>query len=235
MAHHHGGAPTQATPGARTIVLAGNPNVGKSVFFNALTGTYVDVSNFPGTTVELTRGRWDGADVVDSPGIYGVSSFNDEETVARDVILGADAVVNVVDAVHLGARPLPDAAAPGHGAAHGRRAQHGRRGAARGRAHRPRPARGPARRAGRRDGGDDRRGVRRAQEGDEASAARSRRPGTREGDRPHGGAGGQPLGGAARARGRRGGRRSVTGSSPATAARSSTCAAARASTTSAAT
>ncbi|MEI7743510.1 MAG: cytochrome c biogenesis protein ResB, partial [Chloroflexota bacterium] len=49
----------------------------------------------------LTRGTWDDADVIDSPGIYGVSSFNDEETVARDVILEADTVVDVVDAVHL--------------------------------------------------------------------------------------------------------------------------------------
>jgi ferrous iron transport protein B len=86
---------------AGTVVLAGNPNVGKSVVFNALTGTYVDVSNFPGTTVELTRGKLGERDVVDTPGIYGVSSFNDEETVARDVILGADVVVDVVDAVHL--------------------------------------------------------------------------------------------------------------------------------------
>ena len=83
------------------IVLVGNPNVGKSVVFAALTGTYVDVSNFPGTTVELTRGVWDGVDVVDTPGVYGVSSFNEEETVARDVILSAGRIVNVVDAVHL--------------------------------------------------------------------------------------------------------------------------------------
>jgi ferrous iron transport protein B len=100
-AHHHSGTPVTARKGVETIVLAGNPNVGKSVVFNALTGTYVDVSNFPGTTVELTRGRMGGRDVVDTPGVYGVSSFNDEETVARDVILGADVVVNVVDAVHL--------------------------------------------------------------------------------------------------------------------------------------
>ncbi|HEY3317708.1 MAG TPA: ferrous iron transport protein B [Coriobacteriia bacterium] len=86
---------------ARTIVLAGNPNVGKSVVFNALTGTYVDVSNFPGTTVELTSGKLGESDVVDTPGIYGVSSFNDEETVARDIVLSGDIVVNVVDAVHL--------------------------------------------------------------------------------------------------------------------------------------
>ena len=100
-AHWHGLAGTEARAGCETIVLAGNPNVGKSVVFNALTGTYVDVSNFPGTTVELTRGRLGKHDVVDTPGVYGVSSFNDEETVARDVILGADIVVNVVDAVHL--------------------------------------------------------------------------------------------------------------------------------------
>ncbi len=100
-AHCHTPAGTAARPGCETIVLAGNPNVGKSVVFNELTGTYVDVSNFPGTTVELTRGRLGEHDVVDTPGVYGVSSFNDEETVARDVILNGDIVVNVVDAVHL--------------------------------------------------------------------------------------------------------------------------------------
>ncbi|MGB4593040.1 MAG: ferrous iron transport protein B [Coriobacteriia bacterium] len=91
-----------ATPAAaaRTIVLAGNPNVGKSVVFGALTGTYVDVSNFPGTTVEIFRGRAGDLQIVDTPGVYGVGSFNDEEAVARDVILSADVVVNVVDAVH---------------------------------------------------------------------------------------------------------------------------------------
>jgi len=83
------------------VVLVGNPNVGKSVVFGALTGTYVDVSNFPGTTVEITKGRMGDVDVVDTPGIYGVSSFNEEETVARDVVLGAARIVNVVDAVHL--------------------------------------------------------------------------------------------------------------------------------------
>ncbi|MDO8846930.1 MAG: ferrous iron transport protein B [Coriobacteriia bacterium] len=83
-----------------TLVLTGNPNVGKSVFFNRLTGTYVDVSNFPGTTVEIMRGRHGDREVLDTPGVYGVGSFNDEEAVARDVILDADCVVNVVDAAH---------------------------------------------------------------------------------------------------------------------------------------
>lgn len=98
----HGRPPSEPRrDDARTVVLAGNPNVGKSVVFAALTGTYVDVSNFPGTTVELTRGRCGDRDVVDTPGVYGVSSFNDEERVARDIVLTADVVVNVVDAVHL--------------------------------------------------------------------------------------------------------------------------------------
>jgi ferrous iron transport protein B len=81
--------------------LAGNPNVGKSVFFNALTGLYVDVSNYPGTTLEISHGRYGKDAVIDTPGVYGISSFNDEERIARDVILAADVVVNVVDAVHL--------------------------------------------------------------------------------------------------------------------------------------
>lgn len=85
----------------KTIVLAGNPNVGKSVFFNALTNRYVEVSNFPGTTVDISHG-FIGKDILlDTPGIYGVSSFNDEERVARDVILQADIVINIVDALHL--------------------------------------------------------------------------------------------------------------------------------------
>ncbi|MDS1030170.1 ferrous iron transport protein B [Bacillota bacterium LX-D] len=88
-------------PGARRIVLAGNPNVGKSVIFNYLTGMYVDVSNYPGTTLEISHGHYEGNLVIDTPGVYGISSFNDEERVARDVILSADVVVNVVNAMYL--------------------------------------------------------------------------------------------------------------------------------------
>ncbi|MFT9494082.1 ferrous iron transport protein B [Anaerosolibacter sp.] len=100
--HCHNPVCTMEIPeGARKIVLAGNPNVGKSVFFNALTGMYVDVSNFPGTTVDISIGKYKDDVVMDTPGVYGVSSFNDEERVARDVILFADVILNVVDAVHL--------------------------------------------------------------------------------------------------------------------------------------
>lgn len=100
--HCHNPLPQIEIPaGAKKIVLVGNPNVGKSVFFNAFTGLYVDVSNFPGTTVDISHGRFGNDIVIDTPGVYGISSFNDEERVARDVILAADLIVNVVDAVHM--------------------------------------------------------------------------------------------------------------------------------------
>ena len=83
------------------VVLVGNPNVGKSLFFNHLSGLYVDVSNYPGTTVELTRGQYKQCEVIDTPGVYGISSFSDEEGVTRDIVLQADILLNIVDAVHL--------------------------------------------------------------------------------------------------------------------------------------
>ncbi|MDN5293622.1 MAG: ferrous iron transport protein [Eubacteriales bacterium] len=98
---YHDALPIEIPPGARKIVLAGNPNVGKSVFFNALTGLYVDVSNYPGTTLDISHGRFGKDVVIDTPGVYGISSFNDEERIARDIILSADLVLNVVSAVHL--------------------------------------------------------------------------------------------------------------------------------------
>jgi ferrous iron transport protein B len=85
----------------KKIVLVGNPNVGKSCFFNYMSGMYVDVSNFPGTTVSITKSHYKGHEVYDTPGIYGVASFNDEEKVARDIILTADVIINVVNAVNL--------------------------------------------------------------------------------------------------------------------------------------
>src|SRR6056297_370258 len=83
------------------IVLAGNPNVGKSIFFNYLTGIYVSVSNYPGTTLDISSGKMGDAAVFDTPGVYGVGSINDEERVARDFIMSADIIINVVDASHL--------------------------------------------------------------------------------------------------------------------------------------
>jgi len=102
MAHCHScNVQINLPEGAKRIVLVGNPNAGKSVFFNHLTGMYVDVSNYPGTTLEISHGLYQKDGVIDTPGVYGISSFNDEERVARDVILSADIVLNVVNALYL--------------------------------------------------------------------------------------------------------------------------------------
>jgi len=98
---HHDGSSRRREAGPKTIVLVGNPNVGKSLLFNALSGLNVEVSNYPGTTVELTKGVYGEYEVFDTPGIYSVSSFNDEEKAARDIILDADVILNVVDGMHL--------------------------------------------------------------------------------------------------------------------------------------
>ncbi len=98
---HDTGIKINMPENARRIVLAGNPNAGKSVVFNYLTGLYVDVSNYPGTTLEISYGRLDNNVVIDTPGVYGISSFNDEECIARDIILSADVVINIINAVHL--------------------------------------------------------------------------------------------------------------------------------------
>ncbi|MBW4496157.1 MAG: 50S ribosome-binding GTPase [Oscillatoria princeps RMCB-10] len=94
------------------IALVGTPNVGKSVLFNALTGTYVTVSNYPGTTVEVSRGQARLGDrlfaVMDTPGMYSLLPITEEEKVARDLLLAepVDLVIHVLDAKNLG-RMLP--------------------------------------------------------------------------------------------------------------------------------
>ena len=61
----------------------------------------VEVSNDPGTTIEFIQGRYKAFDVFDTPGVYGIASFSDEEAVTQDIVLQADVVLNVVDAAHL--------------------------------------------------------------------------------------------------------------------------------------
>lgn len=100
--HRHIGVGTSpSSVGRLNLALVGNPNVGKSLIFNYLSGLYVDVSNYPGTTVEVSRGQYRAYDVFDTPGVYGISSFSDEEAVTRDCVLEADIILNVVDSVHL--------------------------------------------------------------------------------------------------------------------------------------
>lgn len=99
--HVHKSTEAKIEKGFKKLVLVGNPNVGKSIFFNYLTGLYVEVSNYPGTTVEILKGRYKNFIVYDTPGIYGLSSFNDEERIAKNIIMDADVILNVVDAVNL--------------------------------------------------------------------------------------------------------------------------------------
>jgi len=86
------------------LVLIGNPNVGKSVIFGLLTGQYVTVSNYPGTTVEVTYGNAPFRDknllVIDSPGVNNLTPMSEDEKVTRDILLKEklDSVVLVADA-----------------------------------------------------------------------------------------------------------------------------------------
>jgi len=91
----------------KKIAIVGNPNVGKSVLFNALTKQYVVVSNYPGTTVEVSRGKMslDGTEyeVIDTPGMYSLYSITEEEKVARNILIRErpDIIIHVVDAKNL--------------------------------------------------------------------------------------------------------------------------------------
>jgi len=95
-----------AKPGRR-VVLVGNPNVGKSVIFRLLTGSYVLVSNFPGTTVEVSRGRLDTGgisfEVIDTPGINSLVPMSEDEQVTCEILIRErpDVVVQVADAKNL--------------------------------------------------------------------------------------------------------------------------------------
>ena len=86
------------------VALVGNPNVGKSVIFGLLTGKYVTVSNYPGTTVEVSRGICSGLgggiEVVDTPGANSLIPLSEDESVTRDMLLEEykKHVVQVVDA-----------------------------------------------------------------------------------------------------------------------------------------
>jgi ferrous iron transport protein B len=108
----HGIAPGRAAPPARCVALVGSPNVGKSALFNRLTSSYATVSNFPGTSVEVSRGsmRVDDAEceVLDTPGIYSLLPSTEEERVTQRIVLGgsSDVLVHVIDAKNLD-RTLP--------------------------------------------------------------------------------------------------------------------------------
>ncbi|MCL2011677.1 MAG: ferrous iron transporter B [Cystobacterineae bacterium] len=99
-------APPRDMP-RKTLLVVGNPNVGKSVLFNAFTGRYAVVSNYPGTTVELMQGNpapsplaggsnaeaplhtplQSFATVIDTPGMYALCPLTEEERVSQHILL----------------------------------------------------------------------------------------------------------------------------------------------------
>lgn len=87
------------------ILLMGNPNVGKSAFFSRLTGVRVIISNYPGTTVEFTKGYLklgeEMAEVIDVPGTYTLEPTSKAEEVATEMLKDGDLVIDVVDATNL--------------------------------------------------------------------------------------------------------------------------------------
>ncbi|NHJ84381.1 MAG: ferrous iron transport protein B [Asgard group archaeon] len=89
------------------IALIGNPNVGKSVIFNALTGLNQTIANFPGCTVEKKEGEMtyeqNTIEVIDLPGIYSLSPHSIDEEISREYIIeeNPDLVVVVVDSSNL--------------------------------------------------------------------------------------------------------------------------------------
>ncbi len=90
-----------------TVVLAGNPNCGKTTLFNALTGSHQHIGNYPGVTVEKKEGqlRLHNANIriIDLPGMYDLQAHSPEEEVARNVIEteSPDLIISVVDSSSL--------------------------------------------------------------------------------------------------------------------------------------
>ena len=106
--HTHNGADDTAQRGDMSrVLLIGNPNVGKSALFGLLTGKYVTVSNYPGTTVEVAYGNAvlnkSRSLIIDTPGVNSLVPMSEDERVTRDMLLSdrSGVVVQVADAKNL--------------------------------------------------------------------------------------------------------------------------------------
>lgn len=102
--HNNANEPSE---GLNKVVLVGSPNAGKSVIFGSLTEKYVTVSNYPGTTVELTKGKATFGnkefEIIDTPGMYSLLPITEEERVARSMLIEErpELVIQVADAKSL--------------------------------------------------------------------------------------------------------------------------------------
>ena len=96
----------------KTLALLGNPNVGKTAVFNALTGLSQSTGNYPGVTVDRKSGRAiidnETVEIIDLPGAYSLAARSPDEQIVADVLLGQqageppiDGLIVVVDASNI--------------------------------------------------------------------------------------------------------------------------------------
>ena len=83
------------------VVLAGNPNAGKTTLFNSMTKSNLRTGNFHGVTTAAFEKTKNGITYVDSPGLYAMTAYSMEEVAAAEEIKGADLIINVTDALTL--------------------------------------------------------------------------------------------------------------------------------------
>lgn len=101
----HCSTPGKPASGGPVIALVGCPNAGKSTLFNGLTGAKAQTGNWPGTTVEVSRGGWGEFDIIDFPGAYSLDPSSPDEELTRSLVIDTheppDLVMVVADASNL--------------------------------------------------------------------------------------------------------------------------------------